>query len=123
HCGIAVAPTVLLGRLHQPFHLPLGQALAGPVFGIGFATNCALFVSWGDHFEGRNSSHFPLLWVRTMHLSFILYIVVYQYWWHDARRPPRLRLGGLLLDSPAEFWIGRLSDMCCRSSRRRLALP
>src|SRR5262249_4157336 len=35
-----------------------------------------LFVSWGDHLEGRNSCHFPLIWVLTMHLSSFLCIVV-----------------------------------------------
>src|SRR5215813_8005028 len=75
HGGIAVAPAVVLGCLDQPLYLPLGQVLAGPVLGISLAANCALFVGWGDHFEGRNSSHFPLLRVLTMHLSYILYTV------------------------------------------------
>src|SRR5262249_27343934 len=60
--GVAVAPAVVLGRLDQPLHLPLGQVLAGAVFGIGLPVNCTLFVGWGDQFEGRNSRHFPLLW-------------------------------------------------------------
>src|SRR5262249_47184991 len=42
HGGIAVAPAVVLGRLDQPLHLPLGQVLAGSVFRIGFAANCAM---------------------------------------------------------------------------------
>src|SRR5262249_28066449 len=47
--------------------------------GIGFAANCALFVSWGDQFEGRNNWHFPLFRALTVHLSCLLYTVFKQY--------------------------------------------
>src|SRR5262249_17880879 len=84
-----MAPAVFLGGLDQSFNLPLRQVLAGAVFRIRFTANCALFVGWGDQFEGRNSSHFPFLRVLTMHLSHILCTVASEKGVCPLSGPPR----------------------------------
>ena len=58
-----MAPAVVLGCLNQPFDLPLGEVLAGPIRGIGLAYrqgNCAFFGGWTDHFQVPNCLHIAL---------------------------------------------------------------
>src|SRR5215469_9784476 len=70
-----MAPAVVLCSLNQPLDLALGQMLARPIRGVGFAhrqDNCAFFGGWTDHFEVVNCRHFPLPDWMTAHISPLL---------------------------------------------------
>ena len=53
HRGVAVAPAVLPGRVHQPLDLGLGQVLAGAQLAVGepLRGNCSIYGGWRDQLE------------------------------------------------------------------------
>src|SRR5215813_872102 len=52
HRGIAVAPSVALGRRPQARHLGVGEILARPVGGVRLtARNCSVYSGWRNQFQ------------------------------------------------------------------------
>src|SRR5262245_22620361 len=53
HRGVAVSPTVLPGRRHQPLDLGLGQVLSGAQLAVGgtLGGNCSIYGGWLDQLQ------------------------------------------------------------------------